>query len=183
MNAQSRLLEQNLRQLQIPYRLIGGKSFFDRREVKDLLAYASCLLNTDDDVSLLRIINTPARGISPATVEAATAYSARSQVQRLSARSARPSFSRRSPRARAAPSSGFQELLDRYETKLNRAAVRPVAVLRELIGRESATWKICAARARRRRRRSAARITRRGDDEVLRGIPGPLQRRAARFSR
>jgi superfamily I DNA/RNA helicase len=46
MNAQSRLIETNLRQLKIPYRIIGGKSFFDRREVKDLLAYASVLLNT-----------------------------------------------------------------------------------------------------------------------------------------
>jgi superfamily I DNA/RNA helicase len=75
MNAQSRLIETNLRQLKIPYRIIGGKSFFDRREVKDLLAYASVLLKTDDDVSLLRIINTPARGISPTTVERATALS------------------------------------------------------------------------------------------------------------
>ena len=50
MNAQSRLLETHLRELHIPYRIIGGKSFFDRREVKDLLAYASCILNTDDDV-------------------------------------------------------------------------------------------------------------------------------------
>jgi superfamily I DNA/RNA helicase len=53
MNAQSRLIEQNLRSRHIPYRVIGGKSFFDRREIKDLLAYASCLINTDDDVSLL----------------------------------------------------------------------------------------------------------------------------------
>ncbi len=62
MNAQSRLLEENLRRLQIPYRIVGGKSFFDRREIKDLLAYMSVLVNPDDDSSLLRIINTPARG-------------------------------------------------------------------------------------------------------------------------
>jgi len=59
MNAQSRLLETHLRELHIPYRVVGGKSFFDAREIKDLLAYASVLLNADDDVSLLRIINTP----------------------------------------------------------------------------------------------------------------------------
>ena len=47
------------RSCNIPYRVIGGKSFFDAREIKDLLAYASVLLNADDDVSLLRIINTP----------------------------------------------------------------------------------------------------------------------------
>src|SRR5260221_2183651 len=76
MNAQSRLLETNLRSLKIPYRVVGGKSFFDRREVKELLAYAQCIVNTDDDVSLLRIINTPARGISAATVERATELSA-----------------------------------------------------------------------------------------------------------
>jgi superfamily I DNA/RNA helicase len=73
---QSRLIEQNLRSLKVPYHVIGGKSFFDRREVKDVLAYASTLLNPADDVSLLRIINTPARGISAATVEKATEWSA-----------------------------------------------------------------------------------------------------------
>src|SRR5207302_2801625 len=49
MNAQSRLLEENLRRLQIPYRIVGGKSFFDRREVKDLLAYMAALVNPNDD--------------------------------------------------------------------------------------------------------------------------------------
>ncbi|MEO6846843.1 MAG: UvrD-helicase domain-containing protein, partial [Chthoniobacterales bacterium] len=71
MNAQSRLLEENLRRLSIPYHLVGGKSFFDRREIKDVLAYASVLLNSDDDVSLLRIINNPPRGIGATTVEIA----------------------------------------------------------------------------------------------------------------
>ncbi len=63
MNAQSRLIEENFRRLHIPYRVVGGHSFFERREVKDLLAYLSCFVNPQDDVSLLRIINTPARGI------------------------------------------------------------------------------------------------------------------------
>ncbi len=79
MNAQSRLIEEALRRLRIPYRLIGGKSFFDRREIKDLVAYASVLLNPDDDISLLRVINNPARGISDNTVERAMAESVAQQ--------------------------------------------------------------------------------------------------------
>ncbi|MEO6055064.1 MAG: UvrD-helicase domain-containing protein [Chthoniobacterales bacterium] len=71
MNAQSRLIEENLRRLQIPYHIVGGKSFFDRREIKDILAYATVLLNSDDDVSMLRIINNPPRGIGATTVEIA----------------------------------------------------------------------------------------------------------------
>jgi superfamily I DNA/RNA helicase len=69
MNAQSRLLEENLRRMKIPYRLVGGKSFFDRREVKDILATITCLINPQDDISLLRIINTPPRGIGATSVE------------------------------------------------------------------------------------------------------------------
>jgi len=75
MNAQSRLLEENLRKNKIPYRLVGGKSFFERREIKDLTAYMAVLLNPSDDSSLLRIINTPPRGIGPTNVELALALS------------------------------------------------------------------------------------------------------------
>jgi superfamily I DNA/RNA helicase len=77
MNSQSRLLEETLRRMRIPYRLVGGKSFFDRREVKDILATITCLVNPQDDISLLRIINTPPRGIGATTVEIALEHSAK----------------------------------------------------------------------------------------------------------
>jgi superfamily I DNA/RNA helicase len=72
MNQQSRLFEEHLRRLRIPYRIVGGKSFYDRREIKDIMAYMATLLNPQDDAALLRIINTPPRGIGATTVEIAT---------------------------------------------------------------------------------------------------------------
>lgn len=68
-NAQSRSVEEALRERKIPYRVIGGQSFFDRREVKDVLAYLSVMVHAEDDINLLRIINSPARGISKTTID------------------------------------------------------------------------------------------------------------------
>ncbi|GAA5335879.1 MULTISPECIES: ATP-dependent helicase [Thermus] len=68
-NAQSRLLEQALASRGVGARVVGGVGFFERAEVKDLLAYARLALNPLDSVSLKRILNTPPRGIGPATVE------------------------------------------------------------------------------------------------------------------
>jgi superfamily I DNA/RNA helicase len=68
-NAQSRALETALRQASVPYHLIGGQSFFDRREIRDFVAYLKTLLNPHDDLSLLRIANVPARGLSDVTME------------------------------------------------------------------------------------------------------------------
>jgi superfamily I DNA/RNA helicase len=74
-NHQSRPLETALRQAGVRYRVVGGQSFFDRREVRDFLAYLKVLLNPHDDVSLLRIANVPARGLSDATMQALLAAS------------------------------------------------------------------------------------------------------------
>ena len=71
MNAQSNQLEYAFKRSGIPYRVFGGMKFFDRAEVKDMLAYLSVLANPADDLRLLRIINTPARGIGPGSVEKA----------------------------------------------------------------------------------------------------------------
>ncbi|HEX4263984.1 MAG TPA: UvrD-helicase domain-containing protein [Verrucomicrobiae bacterium] len=68
-NQQSRPLETALRTAGVRYHLIGGQSFFDRREIRDFLAYLKTFLNPDDDISLLRIANTPARGLSDVTME------------------------------------------------------------------------------------------------------------------
>ncbi len=68
-NIQSRALETALRQSGVRYHLIGGQSYFDRREVRDFLAYLKVFVNPDDDVSLLRIANVPARGLSDVTME------------------------------------------------------------------------------------------------------------------
>ncbi|HEY2081643.1 MAG TPA: UvrD-helicase domain-containing protein [Verrucomicrobiae bacterium] len=68
-NQQSRPLETALRTAGVRYHLIGGQSFFDRREIRDFLAYLKTFLNPHDDVSLLRIANTPARGLSDVTME------------------------------------------------------------------------------------------------------------------
>ena len=68
-NQQSRPLETALRAANVRYHLIGGQSFFDRREIKDFVAFLKTFLNPHDDISLLRIANVPARGLSDITME------------------------------------------------------------------------------------------------------------------
>ncbi len=69
INAQSRALEEALMRWGIPYTLVGGVRFYQRKEIKDLVAYLRVMVNPDDEVSLKRILNVPPRGIGPKTVE------------------------------------------------------------------------------------------------------------------
>jgi DNA helicase-2/ATP-dependent DNA helicase PcrA len=73
-NAQSRVLEEALVRSGVPYRVFGGVKFYDRREIKDALAYLRALVNPDDEVSWKRIVNTPRRGVGDTSVAKIDAY-------------------------------------------------------------------------------------------------------------
>jgi DNA helicase II / ATP-dependent DNA helicase PcrA len=68
-NSQSRLIEEAMRRYQLKYQVVGGFSFYERAEIKDMISYLKLLNNLDDSIALLRVINTPSRGIGKATVE------------------------------------------------------------------------------------------------------------------
>ncbi|MEY2418252.1 MAG: ATP-dependent helicase UvrD/PcrA [Actinomycetota bacterium] len=76
-NAQSRALEEELTRRNVPYKVIGGTKFYDRREVKDLLAYLRAVVNPEDEVSMKRILNVPKRGIGDTSVGKLDAYATR----------------------------------------------------------------------------------------------------------
>lgn len=67
-NAQSRIFEESFRRRGIPYKIVGGTRFYDRKEIKDILAYLKVIVNPQDDISIRRIINVPKRSIGDATV-------------------------------------------------------------------------------------------------------------------
>jgi len=69
LNSQSRLIEEAMRRYQLPYQVVGGFSFYERAEIKDMISYLKLINNPQDSIALLRVINTPARGIGKATVE------------------------------------------------------------------------------------------------------------------
>lgn len=68
-NAQSRVFEESLRRLRIPYNIVGGFSFYERAEVKDIIAYLKLAMNPFDDIALLRVINTPTRGLGKTSID------------------------------------------------------------------------------------------------------------------
>ena len=81
-NAQSRIIEEALLQAQVPYRVYGGLRFFERAEIKDVLAYLRLVANRDDDAAFERVVNTPTRGIGARTLTEVRQY-AREQQQTM----------------------------------------------------------------------------------------------------
>lgn len=79
-NSQSRVFEEILKSRRIPYKIFGGLSFYQRAEIKNILAYARLVVNSNDNEALLRIINTPARGIGDTTMSKITEYAANNSM-------------------------------------------------------------------------------------------------------
>jgi DNA helicase-2/ATP-dependent DNA helicase PcrA len=79
-NAQSRSMEEALRRMNIPYRIFGGVSFYNRKEIKDLLAYFRLAVNPNDEEAIKRIINYPTRGIGKTTLDKLTVSASQSEV-------------------------------------------------------------------------------------------------------
>jgi DNA helicase-2/ATP-dependent DNA helicase PcrA len=118
-NSLSRRLEEAFLAENLPYRISGGSSFFDRKEIKDLVAYLRVMANQEDDVAVLRIINTPRRGIGKKTLEQIDRYASthRCSVHQAVQSLIRATDSPLSDRAQA-DLEGFLELIDEYRERL-----------------------------------------------------------------
>ena len=129
-NAQSRVFEEVFIRVGLPYRVVGGVRFYERREVRDLLAYLRLIANPADEVSLRRVLNVPKRGIGDRAEEYVAAYAARERItfaQALRTPAEVPALAARS----AAAIAGFNTLLD--ELREQAAAAGPVAELVEAV--------------------------------------------------
>ncbi|WRN81581.1 3'-5' exonuclease [Staphylococcus aureus] len=84
-NAQSRVLEETFMKSNMPYTMVGGQKFYDRKEIKDLLSYLRIIANSNDDISLQRIINVPKRGVGPSSVEKVQNYALQNNISMFDA--------------------------------------------------------------------------------------------------
>lgn len=75
-NAQSRAIEETFMKANIPYQMVGGTKFYERKEIKDMLAYLRLIVNPNDDISFVRVVNEPKRGIGKTSIDKLQAYAA-----------------------------------------------------------------------------------------------------------
>jgi superfamily I DNA/RNA helicase len=125
-NQQSRPLETALRQAGIRYHLVGGQSYFDRREIKDFLAYLKMFVNPNDDISLLRVANVPPRGLSDVTMERLLAASHQRNCSVFAAMRHTDVQAEMAARTREA-AQAFVEFVERQRAKLTSAQVASLA--------------------------------------------------------
>ncbi|HSW57342.1 MAG TPA: UvrD-helicase domain-containing protein [Dehalococcoidales bacterium] len=119
-NAQSRVIEEAFVRYGLPYKLVAGTRFYERREIKDLVAYLRLIQNPLDSVSLLRIINIPGRGIGQATLDQLSAWAGRLGV---------PLFNALQKLAKPAPADNPPP----FNSRVTKALVSFITILQELI--------------------------------------------------
>lgn len=129
-NEQPRVFEVELRRVKIPYILVGGQSFYDRREVRDVLSYLRVLANPLDEVSLLRIINTPSRGIGTSTVEILLEFAV-AEGKSLWAVLPAGLLSAQLPAGAISRVEGFRNLIEQFRAKQGQLPISEL--MRELL--------------------------------------------------
>ncbi|WP_297424507.1 UvrD-helicase domain-containing protein [uncultured Acinetobacter sp.] len=130
-NFQARVLETQLRQMQIPYKLSGGQSFFARAEIKDVMSYLRLIINPEDDSAFLRIINTPKRAIGPVTLEKLGLF-AQETNQSLLASAGDQRLSLSLPKKATSQLLEFYEFLDGFTRNLLEDD-EPVPIIRQMM--------------------------------------------------
>ncbi|WP_230655950.1 UvrD-helicase domain-containing protein [Psychrobacter sp. I-STPA10] len=130
-NFQARMLEAQLRQLQVPYKLSGGTSFFARSEIKDIMGYLRVILNPEDDSAFLRIINTPKRGMGPATLEKLGLFAQEHNLSLL-ASCTHGGLAHVLPKKAHASLKEFGDFIEHYTRELDQHP-DPVPVVRQMI--------------------------------------------------
>ena len=131
-NAQSRAIEEALRKENVPYRVIGGTSFYERKEIKDVLAYLKLLVNPNDTASLQRIINYPTRGIGDKTQERLQRYAQQNNLSLWQAVERVEEIETLGTRAERSVGN-FRTLIARYATKAGTGDTPPNDLARDLI--------------------------------------------------
>ncbi|WP_455381972.1 ATP-dependent helicase [Salinispira pacifica] len=134
-NSLSRSVEEAFLSMNLPYKMSGGTSFYERKEVKDLISYLRVMANPDDDVSLLRILNTPRRGIGRRSLEQIVAVAERRKESLFSAMSALcHAAASPLPDRNRADLTAFLELIEKYQPLFLESRKQLARHLAELVG-------------------------------------------------
>jgi DNA helicase-2/ATP-dependent DNA helicase PcrA len=133
VHAQSRVLEESLRAVDMPYQIVGGTKFYERAEVKDAIAYLRVLVNPKSDVDMLRIINTPPRGIGHTTVERVATYATTQRISLFEALERLEDFAQDLATAPRKRLGQFRELMKAIMGEAEKKA--PADVLRMVLAK------------------------------------------------
>ncbi len=131
-NAQSRAFEESLRRMGIPYTMYGGISFYQRKEIKDLLAYLRVIVNPKDEESLKRIINYPARGIGKTSVDKAVLFANENNIGMWDVLVSAPQFGYRAGALESI--EGFVTMIKMFQSELRKKNAYDVAFM---VGKQS----------------------------------------------